>query len=84
MQHRKPRLAALASWQILAIPAAPPPFADTIAQRRRAPFGMPPFATVLSNAEAADVLSYIRSAWGNAGAFVSALEASRFSANGRR
>jgi mono/diheme cytochrome c family protein len=29
------------------------------------PFGMPPFATVLTDAEVADILTYIRGAWGN-------------------
>ncbi|MEP7057309.1 MAG: cytochrome c [Caldimonas sp.] len=42
------------------------------------PFGMPPFATVLGNDDVADLLSYIRSAWGNRGAPVSALEVSRY------
>ena len=34
------------------------------------PFGMPPFATVLSDADVAAVLTHIRSAWGNAAAVV--------------
>ena len=42
------------------------------------PFGMPPFATTLADAEVADLLSFIRSAWGNRGASVSALEVSRY------
>jgi mono/diheme cytochrome c family protein len=29
------------------------------------PFGMPPFATMLTDAEVADVVTYIRNAWGN-------------------
>jgi mono/diheme cytochrome c family protein len=29
------------------------------------PFGMPPFATVLTDAEVADILTFIRGAWGN-------------------
>jgi mono/diheme cytochrome c family protein len=37
------------------------------------PFGMPPFATVLSDADVAAVLSHIRSAWGNAAPAVSEL-----------
>ena len=37
------------------------------------PFGMPPFATVLSDAEVAAVISYIRGAWGNRAAPVSEL-----------
>ena len=47
------------------------------------PFGMPPFATMLSNAEVADLLTFIRSAWGNSGGPVSALDASRFRADVR-
>ena len=42
------------------------------------PFGMPPFATVLSDAEVAQVLSYIRGHWGNRAAAVSAQEVARF------
>ena len=42
------------------------------------PYGMPPFATVLSVDETAQLLSFIRSSWGNAGAAVSALEVERF------
>ncbi len=42
------------------------------------PFGMPPFATVLSDAEVAQVLSHIRASWGNRAAPVSALEVARF------
>lgn len=34
-------------------------------QGRPQPFGMPPFQLVLSDAELASVLSYIRNAWGN-------------------
>jgi mono/diheme cytochrome c family protein len=37
------------------------------------PFGMPPFATVLSDADVAAVLSHIRSAWGNDAPAVSEL-----------
>jgi mono/diheme cytochrome c family protein len=37
------------------------------------PFGMPPFATVLSDADVAAVISYIRGAWGNRAAPVSEL-----------
>jgi mono/diheme cytochrome c family protein len=37
------------------------------------PFGMPPFAPVLSDADVADVLTYIRAAWGNKAAPVSEL-----------
>lgn len=37
------------------------------------PFGMPPYATVLSDADVAAVLTYVRSAWGNRAAPVSEL-----------
>jgi mono/diheme cytochrome c family protein len=36
---------------------------------------MPPFATSLSDDEVAAVVTYIRTAWGNRGAAISALEA---------
>jgi mono/diheme cytochrome c family protein len=39
---------------------------------------MPPFATVLANADVADLLTYVRNAWGNRAAPVSALDVSRF------
>jgi mono/diheme cytochrome c family protein len=39
------------------------------------PYGMPPFAGLLSDNEVAAVVSYIRTAWGNRGAAVSAREA---------
>lgn len=39
------------------------------------PYGMPPFAGSLSDNEIAAVVSYIRTAWGNRGAAVSAREA---------
>ena len=42
------------------------------------PYGMPPFATVLSTDEVARLLSYVRASWGNHGAPVSALEVARF------
>ena len=42
------------------------------------PYGMPPFATVLSNDEVAQLLSYLRSSWGNTATPVSALEVSRY------
>lgn len=35
------------------------------------PFGMPPFAQDLSDQDVADVVSYIRTSWGNSGSFVS-------------
>jgi len=41
------------------------------------PYGMPPFATVLSTDEVAQLLSYVRGSWGNRGAPVSALDVAR-------
>jgi len=38
------------------------------------PYGMPPYLLQLSDADLAGVLTYVRSAWGNAGAPVSALQ----------
>ena len=38
------------------------------------PFGMPPYATELSNDEVAQLLSHVRGSWGNRGAPVSALD----------
>ena len=38
------------------------------------PFGMPPFVLSLSDQEVADVLSYLRTAWGNQAAAVSPLD----------
>ena len=42
------------------------------------PYGMPPFATVLSVEETAQLLSFVRGSWGNRAAAVSALEVERF------
>ena len=42
------------------------------------PFGMPPFATVLSDADVAQLLTFIRGSWGNDAAAVSALEVRRY------
>ena len=39
------------------------------------PYGMPPFAQTLSDDEMAAVVTYIRAAWGNRGAAVSARSA---------
>jgi mono/diheme cytochrome c family protein len=39
------------------------------------PYGMPPFAGILSDNEIAAVVSYIRTAWGNRGTPVSSREA---------
>ena len=42
------------------------------------PYGMPPFATVLSNDEVAQLLTHVRSSWGNQGSPVSALDVIKF------
>ncbi|HEY8706405.1 MAG TPA: cytochrome c [Burkholderiaceae bacterium] len=42
------------------------------------PFGMPPFATVLSDDDVAQLLTFIRDSWGNGAAAVSALEVRRY------
>ena len=42
------------------------------------PFGMPPFATELSDEDVAAVLSYIRSAWGNQAGAVQPLDVQRW------
>ena len=47
------------------------------------PFGMPPFATVLSDEEVAAVLSHVRGTWGNHAAPVSTLEVARFRGSAR-
>jgi mono/diheme cytochrome c family protein len=41
------------------------------------PFGMPPFATALSNVEIAEVLTYVRAAWGNQADEVTANDVAR-------
>lgn len=46
------------------------------------PFGMPPFATVLSATEVAQVLSHVRGSWGNRAAAVTSTDVDRFRANG--
>lgn len=51
-------------------------FAATTAANPR-PYGMPPFAPVLNDAEIAAVLSYIRNAWGNQAGVVSELQIRR-------
>ena len=45
------------------------------------PFGMPPFAIVLSDADVADLLSHVRGAWGNTAPPVSALDVQRARSN---
>jgi mono/diheme cytochrome c family protein len=52
-------------------------FAPTTAGNPR-PFGMPPFATVLSDRDVADVLSYVRASWGHRAAAITPLEVSRY------
>lgn len=42
------------------------------------PYGMPPFATVLSEEDVAAVLTHVRTRWGNFGTPVSALEVHRY------
>jgi mono/diheme cytochrome c family protein len=44
------------------------------------PYGMPPFATVLSNDEVAQLLTHVRGSWGNHGSPVSALDVTKFRA----
>ena len=41
------------------------------------PFGMPPYVLTLSEQDMADVLSFVRAAWGNNAAPVSALDVQR-------
>ena len=43
------------------------------------PFGMPPFAPLLSDADIAAVVSYIRNAWGNSASTVADWQVGRFS-----
>ena len=42
------------------------------------PYGMPPFASVLSDDDVAALLTHLRGSWGNRGAAVSAVDVSRF------
>jgi mono/diheme cytochrome c family protein len=58
-------------------------FAPTTAGNPR-PFGMPPFATVLSDQDVAEVLSYLRASWGHRAGAVSTLEVSRYRGAVRR
>src|SRR6185295_15163213 len=41
------------------------------------PFGMPPFAPVLQDADVAELLSFVRASWGNRAAPVSALDVAK-------
>jgi mono/diheme cytochrome c family protein len=45
------------------------------------PFGMPPFVLVLSDGEIADVITHIRTSWGNQAGAVTPLEINRVRAN---
>jgi mono/diheme cytochrome c family protein len=47
------------------------------------PFGMPPFAPVLQDADVAELLSFVRASWGNRAPAVSALDVSRARAGSR-
>jgi mono/diheme cytochrome c family protein len=58
-------------------------FAPTTAGNPR-PFGMPPFATLLSDRDVADILSHLRASWGHRASAVSALEVSRYRGAGAR
>ena len=42
------------------------------------PFGMPPFATVLSDQDVAELLSFLRGSWGHAAGAVTALDVARY------
>ena len=42
------------------------------------PYGMPPFATVLSDEQVGQVLSHLRASWGHRAPPVSTLEVSRY------
>jgi mono/diheme cytochrome c family protein len=42
------------------------------------PFGMPPFATVLNDADVAELLTHLRASWGNRAPTVTALEVGRY------
>ena len=44
------------------------------------PYGMPPYSPVLSDAEVAAVVSYVRASWGNAAAGVTAAQVNRYRA----
>ncbi len=48
------------------------------------PFGMPPFVLVLNDSDVAEVLTHIRSNWGNQAGSVSAFDVDRIRANGAR
>ena len=58
-------------------------FGPTTAGNPR-PFGMPPFATVLSDQDVADVLSHLRASWDHRADAVSTLEVGRYRGAARR
>ena len=45
------------------------------------PFGMPPFVLVLNDGEVADVITHIRTSWGNQASNLTAMEVNRIRAN---
>ena len=45
------------------------------------PFGMPPFVLVLNDSEVADVITHIRTSWGNNASNITAMEVNRIRAN---
>ena len=45
------------------------------------PFGMPPFVLVLNDSEVADVITHIRTAWGNQASSITPLEVNRIRAH---
>ena len=48
------------------------------------PFGMPPFVLVLNDSDVAEVLTHIRSSWGNQAGSMSAFDVNRMRTNGAR
>jgi mono/diheme cytochrome c family protein len=44
------------------------------------PYGMPPYSPVMSDAEVAAVVSYVRASWGNAAPVVTPAEVNRYRA----
>jgi mono/diheme cytochrome c family protein len=48
------------------------------------PFGMPPYATVLSDADVAEILSHLRASWGQRATPVSTLEVARYRGSAAR
>jgi mono/diheme cytochrome c family protein len=48
-----------------------------VTEANQRPFGMPPFAQSLTDAEIADVVNYVRNSWGNRAAPVHAQDVDR-------